>query len=261
MGIRRIFLLAWQGLANLIGVSAGRRTHGHIEQSKVDNAELVDKDARVVGSILCGNVVVSACAMIRDSELTGDVTIEPYVKVVDACIKGKVRIGYHSSFVGPNSDVVSRVNEITIGRYTSVARNVSIQEYNHKVDCLSTYYVRKNILGERLYPDIESKGSIHVGNDVWIGAHTVILSGVSIGNGTVIGANSVVADSVPDFAIAVGSPARVVRYRFESSIIQRLQELKWWNWSRGEIVENRWLFESELTHDLLDRYWTLAKKP
>ena len=54
---------------------------------------------------------------------------------------------------------------------------------------------------------------ISVGNDVWIGSHVVVLPGVKIGNSVVIGAHSVVAKDIPDNAVAIGSPARVVRYR------------------------------------------------
>jgi acetyltransferase-like isoleucine patch superfamily enzyme len=58
----------------------------------------------------------------------------------------------------------------------------------------------------------QDKG-IKIGDDVWIGARVIILPGVSIGSGVIIGAGAVVTKDIPDWAIAVGNPARVVRYR------------------------------------------------
>ena len=54
---------------------------------------------------------------------------------------------------------------------------------------------------------------INIGDDVWIGSRVIILSGVSIGSGVIIGAGAVVTNDIPDRAIAVGNPAKVVRYR------------------------------------------------
>ena len=58
-----------------------------------------------------------------------------------------------------------------------------------------------------------SKGDIVVGNDVWIGYQSCILSGVTIGNGAIIGARSVIKGRTP-YAIVAGNPAKFVRYRF-----------------------------------------------
>ena len=55
--------------------------------------------------------------------------------------------------------------------------------------------------------------AISIGSDVWIGRGSAILKGVTIGHGAIIGANSVVTHDIPENAIAVGAPARIVRYR------------------------------------------------
>jgi acetyltransferase-like isoleucine patch superfamily enzyme len=55
-----------------------------------------------------------------------------------------------------------------------------------------------------------SKGPTVLGDNVWLGAHVVVTSGVTIGRRSVVGANSVVTTDIPEFSIAVGSPARVV---------------------------------------------------
>ena len=75
-----------------------------------------------------------------------------------------------------------------------------------------------------------SKGDIVVGNDVWIGYQSCILSGVTIGNGAIIGARSVITKDVPPYAIVAGNPAKFVRYRFPQETIDKLESLAWWDW-------------------------------
>ena len=82
-----------------------------------------------------------------------------------------------------------------------------------------------------------SKGDVVVGSDVWIGAQAMLLSGVRVGDGAVIGARAVVAKDVPPYAVAVGNPARVVKYRFDNATIARLLEVRWWDWPRRRIEE------------------------
>ena len=77
-----------------------------------------------------------------------------------------------------------------------------------------------------------------VGNDVWIGQDVVIKGGVKIGDGAVIGARSVVTRDVPPYAVVVGVPAKVIKYRFEQEKIDFLEKLQWWNWTPEEIYQN-----------------------
>lgn len=64
------------------------------------------------------------------------------------------------------------------------------------------------------------------------------MGGVKIGNGALIGANSVVAKDIPPYAIAVGNPARVIKYRFDEETIKKLLAVKWWNWDAKKIADN-----------------------
>ena len=73
------------------------------------------------------------------------------------------------------------------------------------------------------------------GDDVFIGANVTVLDGVTIGDGAVIGAGAVVVKDVPPYAIAVGVPAKVVKYRFDEWTIEALLEKQWWNGSEEEL--------------------------
>ncbi len=74
---------------------------------------------------------------------------------------------------------------------------------------------------------------------MWIGYDAIILSGVTIGDGAVIGAGTVVSHDVPAYAVVVGDPARIVKYRFEPEQIKQLLQIKWWNWSYKKIRQQK----------------------
>ena len=61
-----------------------------------------------------------------------------------------------------------------------------------------------------------------IGSDAWIGANAVILRGVKVGIGSVVGAGAVVTSDIPDFAVFGGVPAKLIRYRFSSTVCEAL---------------------------------------
>jgi carbonic anhydrase/acetyltransferase-like protein (isoleucine patch superfamily) len=65
----------------------------------------------------------------------------------------------------------------------------------------------------------------------------MILSGVTIGHGAIIGARALVTEDIPPYAIAVGIPAQVIRYRFAPEKIEELLTLKWWEWDDARILQ------------------------
>jgi serine acetyltransferase len=65
------------------------------------------------------------------------------------------------------------------------------------------------------------------------------MSGVSIGNGAVVGAGAIVTRDIPPFAVVVGNPARLIRYRFDAEVIDRLMDMEWWNWSEERLRAER----------------------
>lgn len=132
---------------------------------------------------------------------------------------------------------VSRDRKLVIGNYCSIGNEVEFYVcIDHPTDLISTYPFKSLILGNP--DDTISKGDITVGDDVWIGGHSVILSGVHIGQGAIIGAGSVVTRDVPPYAIAVGSPARVIKYRFEPEIIDKLLTIDYSRLDEAVIKEN-----------------------
>lgn len=84
----------------------------------------------------------------------------------------------------------------------------------------------------------DNKGDIVIGNDVWIGYEAVILSGVTIGDGAIIGTRAVVIKDVPSYTIVGGVPAKPIRKRFDEETIQKLEEIRWWDWEEERIKKN-----------------------
>ena len=77
-----------------------------------------------------------------------------------------------------------------------------------------------------------------IGHDVWIGQGARILPGAHIGSGVIIGAGAVVGGRVPDYAVVVGNPGRVVRHRFAPDTIARLLQIAWWDWPIDHILKH-----------------------
>lgn len=125
---------------------------------------------------------------------------------------------------------------LRIGRFCQIADSATFitSSANHRYDGFSSYPFM--IVGgtDAAMPD--SGPDTAIGHDVWIGQGATILPGATIGNGVIIGAGAVVHGTVPDYAIVVGNPARVVRMRFDAETIDALLEIAWWNWPIDRIT-------------------------
>ena len=149
--------------------------------------------------------------------------------------KRGISVGY-GTFIAPGVRI--RDKRTVIGKYCSIARDVTIGTGQHPLDTLTTHsmvhsecYTGEGHIG--FLPEnrvtFDRSRPVHVGNDVWIGLGAVIMDGVTIGDGAVIGTYSVVTKDVPPYAIVVGIPGRVLRYRFDDNTIARLQKTRWFD--------------------------------
>ena len=142
-----------------------------------------------------------------------------HIEIKSGCfVDGYSEIGSYT-FIGRNCSITKS----KIGRYCSIANNVSIGQGEHSLDRIST----STLFYQNSYEEL-TKDICEIGNDVWIGTDAVILRGVRIGDGAVIGANAVVTTSVPDFAIVVGVPAKILRFRFSEKKRVQIKESFWW---------------------------------
>lgn len=90
---------------------------------------------------------------------------------------------------------------------------------------------------EKIFREYIASRKTFIGNDVWTGRNVSIMAGVRIGDGAVIGTGAVVTHDIPPYAIAVGVPAKVIKYRFTPEQIEALEQIQWWNWDDDIIAE------------------------
>jgi acetyltransferase-like isoleucine patch superfamily enzyme len=126
-----------------------------------------------------------------------------------------------------------------MGAYCSIAVDVRIfLGGEHRTDWVSTYPFRAVNGLPGAYEDghPHSRGDVHVGNDVWLARGCTILSGVTVGDGAVVAGGAMVARDVRPYAIAAGNPAREIRRRFTDEEIERLLQIRWWDWPHEEVL-------------------------
>lgn len=140
-----------------------------------------------------------------------------------------------------------------IGRYCSVARGVRVLNHNHPVGFKSTSPFFFNEHFGLCDHSLVEFNPLEIGNDVWIGANAVVLPEVDrIGDGAIIGAGAVVSRDVPPYAVVLGNPGRVVKYRFPEDVIARLLAEKWWEKDLEELLPDLGTFQEPLRSVLAD---------
>lgn len=228
------------------------------ESSIVKNTEIYQKvkireKCRVIDSILSGTISINEEVNLKESSLKGIITVSKNCKLYSVSIKGNVSIDDFSSLWGPNISLNSNEQFIRIGKFCSIAKNTTFQTFNHNTKKVTSYFIGQNLFNEKWENETVSKGDIIIKNDVWIGAHCVVLGGVVINDGAVVAANSVVTKDVPAYSIVAGSPAKVIGYRFDEEIIEKLKQIQWWDWPLNRIQEHKEFFCDELRDDFLNK--------
>lgn len=182
-----------------------------------------------------------------------EITTSPGKKMIECCYDSKT-CGKYVKIYAP-----AHISETTIGDYTYIAMNSYVSKTSigrccsigpnlvcgwgiHPISAISTHpmffsSMKQNGMSLSRIDKIEERSPIVIGNDVFIGANVTILDGVTIGDGAIIGAGAVVSKDIPPYAIAVGCPIKIRRYRFDEETIKRLQKIKWWDFDEYHLQD------------------------
>ncbi len=164
------------------------------------------------------------------------------VYLANAIDHPRIKVGdfsYYSDFSAP-ADIAATIapylfafsaEQLVIGKFVQIAHGVKFitSSANHPMGGFTTFPFRifnPETMGA--YAGLPARDTI-VGNDVWIGTQSLIMPGVTIGSGAIIAAGSVVTRDIPDYAIAGGNPAGVIRMRHDAKVIEKLLEIAWWD--------------------------------
>ena len=158
-----------------------------------------------------------------------------HTKIVAPFYLHEVELGNYS-YISKNSNI----SNTTIGKFCSIGPNFCCGLGIHPTNGISTspmFYstAKQNGISLSTSDKVEESKKTLIGNDVFIGANVSILDGVIVSDGAVIGAGAVVTNDIPPYAIAVGVPAKVVKYRFPQKTIDSLIKKEWWNASEAEL--------------------------
>ncbi len=194
---------------------------------------MLGPDPTVVYPLKTTKQVVFLKNIIKSDNIeVGDYT---YIDDPDGHCHFEQNVLYHYPFIG---------DKLIIGKFCAIAHQVKfiMNGANHKTDGFSTFpfYIFENgwEVSTPQEGELPYKGDTVIGHDVWIGYNTMIMPGVTIGNGAIIASNSVVTSDVPAYSVVGGNPAQVIKQRFESSVIDTLERIAWWEWEPQKITQN-----------------------
>ena len=141
----------------------------------------------------------------------------------------------------------SNISNASIGKFCSIGPNFLCGWGIHPTNGISTspmFYSTKKQNGTTLSGEdkVEERKPIKIGNDVFIGANVTVLDGITIGDGAVIGAGAVVSKDIPPYAVAVGCPVQIIKYRFDEPAIESLLNIKWWEFEDEKLADVEKMF-------------------
>lgn len=136
---------------------------------------------------------------------------------------------------------------VSVGKYSSIAEGVDFIDPNTHLCTVN----KKCVYTYNWDQPTNTDYKIIIGNDVWIGKGVSIIPPVTIGNGVIVGAYSVVAKDIPPYALVIGNPGRVKRYRFPKEQVTALEQIQWWNWPK---ITNDHIIEMQNVDSFIKKY-------
>ena len=208
-----------------------------------------------IGSALYRNIIfpfkrchieIKTKSLMRPGSYISDVELEGRNYIGRYTYLKHCRVGYgtavHDSCTASNTKI-GKYSGISAGFFTILgihptARIAATHPafYSSGIS-LGYTYCSETVFDAEKFVDEAAGMQISIGNDVWIGNGVKAMEGVTIGDGAVVGAGAMIVNDIPPYAVAVGVPAKIIRYRYTEEQIEILLRTKWWD--KGE----KWISE------------------
>lgn len=208
------------------------------------------KNARVLKSTLYG------CNSVGDFSTLRDTTMGKYSSVQRYCDLLRCNIGKYTVI-----EKNAVLHDISIGSFCEISWHCSMggDNHNYKLPTIHHWYWNKHFgfeensqtIGGRNFYDKLNAEDCSIGNDVWVGSGVTVNRKVRVADGAILASGCVVTKDVPPYAIVAGVPAKIIKYRFDETVIKRLLEVAWWNWPEDVLKQTRHLFEKEVNEEVL----------
>ncbi len=183
--------------------------------------------------------ILSSSGFVHPSSTLHNAVLGAWTEVGAFNVYENVELGDYS-YTGQNCIV----QNTSIGKFSNIAAHVRIGPTDHPMErpTLHHFTYRRRMFGMDETDDLAFFQHRHaqrctIGHDTWLGHGVIVMNGVHIGHGAVVGSGAVVTRDIPPYAVAVGVPAKIVKYRFTPEQIKALLELNWWDWSHERIKE------------------------
>lgn len=136
-------------------------------------------------------------------------------------------------YLSPDRD---DVDKLIIGHFCSIGSGASFMmagNQGHRSDWISTFpfFYQDNPFFAEAVDGFKRAGDTVIGNDVWIGSEAMIMPGVHLGDGAVVASRAVVTKDVAPYEVVGSNPAKHIKFRLSETKIDKLLEMKWWDWS------------------------------
>ncbi|WP_433938690.1 CatB-related O-acetyltransferase [Paenibacillus lautus] len=170
----------------------------------------------------------------------------------DGCVRYLWGDAKSRRLFNPIEDYGWHIDKLIIGNYVCIASGVIILmggNHNHHPEWITVYpFV------DQIEASYAPKGDTVIESDAWIGMNAMIMPGMTIGEGAIVAAGSVVTKDVPPYSIVGGNPAKEIKKRFADEDIEKLMEMRWYDWEREQIERAAHIFSSSSVHRLYDYY-------
>jgi len=150
---------------------------------------------------------------------------------------------------------------LKIGNFVSISSNVKFfLDEHHQSKTFTTFPLKSIFFGIQSTDDAISKGSIIVDDEVWIGANSTIMSGVHIGKGAIVATGSVVVSDIPPYSVVGGTPAKLIKFRFDQELIDKLITINLIDIPKTIIENNMKLFYKEINLEVVQKIEALVQE-